>query len=215
MSEVTDKIDAYLKQYPSRTYSSGETVLFAHQQPTDIFYIVSGKVNMYDVSPKGNEVVVNVYEPGRFFPLSWAINSTPNHYFFRTEADSVFRVIPPKDIVDFILKNADVGFELLQRIYQKTDRLFERTVYLTSSTASRRLTYELIIECRRFGKRQADGSYTVAVREMDMASRSGLSRETVSREFQKLKESGYVRLEKQGIRILNFIKLQESIGVLP
>jgi CRP-like cAMP-binding protein len=215
MSDITDKIERYLNQYPRRTYASGETILFAHENPKDIFYLVSGKVNMFDVSPKGNEVVINVYEPGRFFPLSWALSHTPNKYFFKTEAPSMFRLIPPDDLMDFIFKNPDVGVELLRRIHQKADRFFERIVYLMSATAARRLTYELVVECLRFGKQQPDGSVFVAVREVDLASRSGLSRETVSREFQKLKEAGYVQLEKQGIRVFNLTQLEATVGVIP
>ena len=215
MSDIADKIAQHLNQYPRRTYASGETILFAHEDPKDIFYLVSGKVNMFDVSPKGNEVVINVYEPGRFFPLSWALNRTPNKYFFKTEAPSMFRLIPPDDLMDYLAKNPDVGVELLRRIHQKADRLFDRIVYLMSATAARRLTYELVVECRRFGKLQPDGSYMVAVREVDLAGRSGLSRETVSREFQKLKEAGFVQLQKQGIRVFKLQELEAVVGIIP
>lgn len=215
MSDITDKIEHYLNQYPRRTYASGETILFAHEDPKDVFYLVSGKVNMFDVSPKGNEIVINVYEPGRFFPLGWALNRTPNKYFFKTEAPSMFRLIPPDDLVEYVTKHPDVCLELLRRIHQKADRFFERFVYLMSATAARRLAYELTAECLRFGKQQPDGSYFVAVREIDLASRSGLSRETVSREFQKLKEAGFVQLEKQGIRVFNLEKLEATVGAIP
>lgn len=215
MSDITDKIEHYLNKYPRRTYASGETILFAHEDPKDIFYLVSGKVNMFDVSPKGNEIVINVYEPGRFFPLNWALNHTPNKYFFKTEAPSMFRLIPPEDLVEYVTKHPDVCLELLRRIHQKADRFFERFVYLMSATAARRLAYELSVECLRFGKQHPDGSYFVAVREVDLASRSGLSRETVSREFQKLKEAGFVQLEKQGIRVFNLEKLEATVGAIP
>jgi len=214
MSEITDKIESYLQSFPTQATTAGKMVLFAHEDPREIFYIVSGKVNMYDVSAKGNEVVINVYEPGRFFPLGWAVSKTSNKYFYKTEADSLFRLIPTHKLVDFISKNADVSLELLRVVHQSADRLFDRMVYLTSASAARRLTYELTVECRRFGKRQADGSYLVAVREMDLASRSGLSRETVSREFQKLKETGCVRLEKRSIRISDLAKLEATIGAV-
>jgi CRP-like cAMP-binding protein len=214
MSEITDKIESYLQSYPIRTFATGEMVLFAHEDPREIFYIVSGKVNMYDVSAKGNEVVINVYEPGRFFPLGWALNKTANKYFYKAEADSIFRLIPTQKLVEFISKNADVSLELLRVVHQSADRLFDRMVYLTSASAARRLVYELTVECRRFGKLQSDGSYVVAVREMDLASRSGLSRETVSREFQKLKESGCVRLEKRSIRVSDLAKLEAMVGAV-
>lgn len=212
MSDATQKIEQFISTYPRRTYASAETILFAHEDPKDIFYLVSGKVSMFDVSPKGNEVVVNVYEPGRFFPLCWAFNHTPNKYFLKTEAPSMFRLVPPKDLLEFIARHSDVNMELLRHSYQKIDRLYDRIAYLMSATAARRLLYELLIECQRFGKLQPDGSFIVPVREVDLAGRSGLSRETVSREFQKLKELGFVELKKQGIHIYSIERLEAAIG---
>lgn len=214
MPDTTAKINAYLQRYPTRTYATGEMVLFAHEDPSEVFYIVSGKVDMYDVSAKGSEIVINIFEPGRFFPLGWVFNGTTNPYFFRTEVDTIFKILPREDLLHFLKDNSDICIELLQHVYQKADRIFERMVYLTSASAARRLAYELTEECRRFGKRQADGSYLVTTREMDLASRAGLSRETVSREFQKLKESGCVKLEKQGIRIRDLDKLEATIGAV-
>lgn len=214
MPDATQKIEQLVSTYTRRTYASGETILFAHEDPKEIFYLVSGKVSMFDVSAKGNEVVANVYEPGRFFPLSWGLNHTPNKYFFRTEAPSMVRLIPADDLRDFINKHSDVSAELLRLAYKKIDRLYDRITYLMSATAARRLMYELLVECRRFGKQQPDGSYIVAVREVDLAGRSGLSRETVSREFQKLKELGFVELKKQGIHIYSIEQLETTIGAI-
>jgi CRP-like cAMP-binding protein len=72
--------------------------------------------------------------------------------------------------------------------------------------------YELLVECRRFGKQQAQGSYLLRTNESDLAARSGLSRETVSREMQKLKESGWVVLTNKGIEIADVAQLEKSLG---
>jgi CRP-like cAMP-binding protein len=86
--------------------------------------------------------------------------------------------------------------------------------YLMSASAERRVMYALSLECRRFGRLLADKSYLAPVREVDLAGRSGLSRETVSREFHKPKQRGWVKLEKDGIRVFNLDDLEARIGAI-
>jgi CRP-like cAMP-binding protein len=108
--------------------------------------------------------------------------------------------------------NPDVMYDLLARLYRGMDGLFGRIVHLMSGTAKSRLVYELIIECRRFGVTQADGSLLLTANEQDLAARSGLSRETVSREMGKLKHEGLVVIDAAGITIANLQLLESSLG---
>ncbi len=87
-SAVSSKIDQFFRTYPQRSYPKGQILVFAGEEPEHVFYITKGRVRQYDVSYRGEEVIVNVFKPPAFFPMSWAINKTPNKYFFKTETDT-------------------------------------------------------------------------------------------------------------------------------
>lgn len=207
--EIAEKIHQHLSRYPQRKYPKGQIIVFADESPGHVFYIAEGKVIKYDVSYRGDEVVVNVFKAPAFFPLSWAINRTPNVYFYKTDSEAVLHVIPADDAVKFLKDNPDVMYDLLSRIYRGMDGMLERMVQLMSGTAKSRLLFEVLIECRRFGKKQEDGSYKLSVSELDLANRAGMSRETVSREMAKIKKSGLVRVERNSI-IVNDLEALES-----
>lgn len=209
---VQEKIAATLGAYPKRTYPKGQILIFADENPEHIYYIVRGRVRKYDVSYRGDEVIVNIYKPPAFFPMSWAINHTPNKYFYKTEEETEMHVIPADDAVDFVKNNPDVLYDLVSRIYSGLDGMLGRIVHLMSGTAKSRLIYELIIECRRFGEQKADGSYDLGVTESDLAARSGLSRETVSREMRKLKDRGWLSVTPQQLRVNDINVLEHLLG---
>jgi CRP-like cAMP-binding protein len=212
-TDVADKIDKFFSQYSSRSYPKGQILVFADEIPEHIFYLVKGKVREYDVSYRGDEVIVNIFKPPAFFPMAWAINHTKNEYFYKTEEETELYVVPADDTVEFIKANPDVMYDLLSRIYRGMDGLLGRIVHLMSGTARSRLVYELLIECRRFGEPQGDGSYYVlSTNELDIAARSGLSRETVSREIQKIKEQGLVDIVHGGIHVTDVAKLEDLLG---
>ncbi|HSX33295.1 MAG TPA: Crp/Fnr family transcriptional regulator [Candidatus Saccharimonadales bacterium] len=211
-SDVQDKIDRFFSQYPRREYPKGQILVFADESPDHIFYIVKGRVRKYDVSYRGDEVIINVFQPPAFFPMSWAINRTPNRYFYKAETAVALHVVPADAALGFLQDNPDVAFDLLSRLYRGLEGMYGRLVHLMSGTAKSRLLHELLIESKRFGKQQPDNSYELSVTELDLAARSGLSRETVSREMKKLKASGWVTVAKDGIVVRDIASMEAALG---
>lgn len=211
-SSVNDKIHEYFSKYPQRSYPKGQILVFADESPEHIYYIQSGKVRKYGITYRGDEVIVNIFKPPAFFPMSWALNRTPNKYFYKTEAETVVHIVPADEALQFLKDNPDVTLDLLSRIYRGMDGLLGRIVHLMSGTAKSRLIYELIIEARRFGKQQKDGSYLLNVSELDLAARAGMSRETVSREMRKLKELKLISLDSQKMIVKDLAGLEKALG---
>jgi CRP/FNR family transcriptional regulator len=211
--EIREKIHAFFSQYPKRVYPKGQILIFGDESPQHVFFLAKGKVRKYDISYRGDEVIVNVFQSPAFFPMSWALNRYKNRYFYKTEEPTEVYIAPADDTVEFLRANADVTLDFLSRLYKGMEGLLGRMVHLMSGTAKSRLAYELIIECRRFGKKQPDGSVLLSANESDIAARSGLSRETVSREIHKLKAQKLVSVDHGGISILDPAALQKLHGV--
>jgi len=206
------KVDIFFSSYPERTYPKGQILVFADENPEYVFYVTSGRVRKYDVSYRGEEVIINVFKAPSFFPMSWAINRMPNKFFYKTETATTLHIVPADEAIQFVRDNPDVMFDLLSRLYKGLEGLYGRLVHLMSGTAHSRLVYELLIECRRFGQKQPDGSCTLAISEVDLAARSGLSRETVSREISKLKARNIIQLVSKTIIVQSTTDLEMLLG---
>lgn len=211
-TDLHHKIDTFFSAYPKRHYPKGHILVFADESPEHIFYITQGQVRKYDVSYRGDEVIINIFKPPSFFPMSWALNHTPNRYFYKTETEVKLHIVPADDAADFLRQNPDVTLDLLARLYHGLEGVYGRLVHLMSGTARSRLLYELIIECRRFGQKNDDGSCLLKASETDLAARSGMSRETISREVRKLKDKGWVTLDRQGMIVKDVAQLEQALG---
>lgn len=212
VEDVTTKIHQSLSRFPKRTYPKGQILVFAGENPEYIFYITKGKVRKYDVSYRGEEIVINTFRPPAFFPMSWALNHTANKYFYKTEEETELHIVPTNEARAFLDQNPDVTIDLLSRLYVGLEGMYGRMVHLMSGSARSRTIHELIIECRRFGHKQADGSYQLDASEADLAARSGMSRETISREISKLKDRGWLRLNGKRLVVLDMPALEHEIG---
>lgn len=210
-ADIAKKIDAFFAIYRLRQYHKGQVLLLNGEVPVDVFYLINGQVKVYDVTYRGDEVILNVFKPPAFFPMSLAIHKNTNPHIYEAETAIELRQAPADDVVTFIKDNPDVMFDLLSRVYRGTDGLMGRMTHLMASSAKRRLMYELLISARRFGAPAADGSCAVLLNEKELGARAGLTRETISREMAKLKNENLVTVRAKDILIHNLAVLQEKL----
>lgn len=211
-ADVTPKIEEFFGQYNLRHYSKGQILLLNGDETDYVYHLISGKVKQYDVSYRGDEVILNVFKPPAFFPMSLAINKGVNPYIYEAETDIEIRQAPANEVVEFVKANPDVLLDLLSRVYRGVDGLLGRVVHLMSSSARSRLLYELIIECRRFGKDQPAGGCVITLNEKDLGARAGLSRETVNREVSKLKKDGLIKVSHNNFLVKDVAELEHKLG---
>jgi CRP/FNR family transcriptional regulator len=210
MDEIKQKIEGFFAVYKTQKYKKGEILVRAGDDPSGVFFLKSGRVREYSISKKGEEVVVNIFKKGAFFPMSYAINKTPNLYYFEAMEDLELVKAPIDDVVEFLKKDPDILFDLLRRVYIGTDGLLSRMGYLMSGNAYERLIAELLIVGKRFGK-TSDRKLTVVTSEKELATQTGITRETVSREVKNLKSKGLISFKKRELVINDITKLEEEL----
>lgn len=208
---VTGKVAEFFGKYPLKKYAKGQILIHGGDEPEHIYYLLSGRVRQYDISYRGDEIALNIFQPPAFFPMSWAVNRAPNRYFFETLTDVELHQAPPDQVVDFIKSESDVMFDLLRRVYNGTDGMLLRLAHLMRGDAKSHLMLELMIEQHRFGEARRDGTYFIPVNENDLATRTGLSRETVSRQMHKLKAAGLVELSRGGVVLKDIKSLKKQV----
>jgi CRP/FNR family transcriptional regulator len=206
---IEEKLDNFFKIYKHQVYRKGEILVRADDNPVGIFYLKKGNVKQYTISKKGEEVIVNIFKPTAFFPMSWAINKTPNVYFFEAMNDVEVWRAPEEDVIVFIKNNSDVLYDLISRVYRGVDGVLTRMTHIMSGDAYTRLIAELLIYSKRFGK--GKNVVELHVTEKDLAAQAGMTRETVSREMKVLKDKGLVVLKTNKLILKDVLKLEDEM----
>jgi CRP-like cAMP-binding protein len=210
--EAAQKIETFFGQYRLRRYTKGQVLILNGDGTDYIYHLVKGRVKVYDVTYRGDEIILNIFKPPAFFPMSMAINKTHNPYVYEAETDIAIHQVPADEAVVFVRSNPDVLYDLLSRVYRGIDGLLGRMAHFIGGSAKSRVLYELLVECRRFGQRQSDGSSMVELKEADLAARAGLTRETISREMRKLERQGEVQVTRKGILVRNIEAIENKLG---
>ncbi len=207
---IHEKTEHFFSKGIIKFYRPHETIIFAGEEPTGVMFIEKGIVEQYDTTSEGNKLTVNMFKPGAFFPMSWAITKATNTYFFAAFNDVTIKLIEAEDAVEFLHQNSDVMCDLLKRVYIGASAIQNRLVLAASGVASERLAFELLTEAYRFGQMIDDSHAIIKVKQVSLAERSGLARETIGRELHKLADDGLVERTKLGL-IVSLDKLRARL----
>ena len=212
-SSIAENIDNFFRQFKKQTFRKGEIIIRADDDPSGIYYITEGVVKKYAISHKGEELIVNLFKPHAFFPMSWAMNKSPNTFFYEAMTDVTVWKAPGDEVIKFIKNNPDILYDLMQRVYRGTDGMLMRMVYLMSGSAYTRLITELLIVARRFGTMdEKTQSVEARITEKDLGAQAGMTRETVSREMKRLKDQGLLEFDHGKVTIFNLTKLEQQLS---
>ena len=140
MGQIKQQVEEFFADYPAKRLDKGQSLWRPGDTVDKVHYLVEGSVIQYDISSAGNTVIVNVFKPGAFFPMSNVLNDVPTDYFFEAAAKSTFKVAPAADVVDFMKAKPEVTFDLLTRVYSGVDGLLGRMTQLMGGTATRELS---------------------------------------------------------------------------
>lgn len=208
-NKINQKNEDFFNQFKLQKYKKGELLIRADEDPLGIFYLKEGLVREYVITEKGEELVINVFKANSFFPMSWAINGTKNDYFFEAMNPVEAWRAPREDVITFIKNNPDILYDLVSRVFKGVDGVLARMIYLMSANARTRLIAELIIYAKRFAKKE--NRIELMISEREVATFTGMTRETVSREMRKLKEEGFIINYRNKLIITDIRKLENLI----
>lgn len=193
-TDKTKEFEKFYKQFQIRNYKKSEMLIRADDDPQGIFYLKKGYVRQYTISKAGYELTLHILRPISYFPMVWAVNGTPNVYYFEALTPVEVGRASRDQVVNFIKDKPTIIFELMSELLEDYAESLKRIEHLVFSDAYRRVISILLYIAKHFGEENSKG-IIVAHRftQQDIATLVGVARETASNEMVKLEKKGLVK----------------------
>ena len=209
---VVRKIDDFFASYPTIVYKRGETILRAEDSPLGVYYLKSGYVHQYIISPSGETFMVHIFKPGSFFPLMWVVNDTSNIFHYDAMLTSHI-VRAPKDVfVAFLKDHPDVLYFATQRLAAGLSGLVNRVGQLVLDDAYTKTILLLLYYADNFGEKTQEGLLIrLPLAHREIASWIGTTRETASLQVETLVKKGLLVTKGRLLIVRDAALLQREI----
>ena len=212
MEPKVKEFETFYKQFAIRDYKKGEMLIRADDDPQGIFCLTKGYVRQYTISKSGSELSLHILKPISYFPMVWAINGTPNVYFFEALTPVEVGRAPRDQVVNFIKDKPVIIFELMSELLEDYAESLTRVEHLVFSDAYRRVISVLLYIAKHFGKENGKGIIVNhRFTQQDIATLVGVARETASNEMMKLEKKGLVKYINHSILFDDIKKLDMEL----
>ena len=209
----TKEFETFYKQFVTREYKKGEMLIRADDDPQGIFCLTKGYVRQYTISKLGFELTLHILKPISYFPMVWAINGTPNLYYFEALTPVEVGRAPRDQVVNFIKDKPTVIFALMSELLEDYAETLTRVEHLVFSDAYRRVISVLLYIAKHFGEEQGTGVIVhYRFTQQDIATLVGVARETASNEIVKLEKKGLIKNIDHSILIESIKNLETELA---
>jgi len=181
--------------------------IFAEGDKAEAFYFVAtGAVRLYRLSPKGDEKVIEIIMAGSTF--AEAVVFLGGHYPLYAAAltDTKLIEIPTSDFVRTLKANGAMALRMLASISIRLHQLINDVQALTLETAGQRVAGYILDQCPA-GAQSVD--VHMVVHKNVIASRLGVKAETFSRVLATLRGLGLISVAGNDIHVADRAGLEK------
>lgn len=196
-----------LKRAPKGTY------LFRWGQPVEGFFIVhSGAVNIHRITQSGREQVIRVFYPGETFGEMFVARDGSYPASARTIEDSQVIMAPAAFFRQEIHRNPDFALRIVASMGTHLRYLIDTIDGLKLQQAESRVIHWLLRQVETLPTEDgARPTLTLPLAKNLLASQLGITSETLSRVFARLRSEGFIEIEGKQIQFLDLSSLRDSL----
>ncbi len=192
-----------------RELKSGEQLFAYGSAPNAMFGLLSGSVRVSVTSRSGNEFVLSLLEPGHWFGEVSLFDELPRAYEARAASDSTIAILPAAAFKEIIEKHPEVHLTLTRLICHRL-RLaltwIDDAVLMPMSTRLAKHIFVLLQSGSASGTQRV-----IPLTQEDLASKLGVSRQSVSRLLKLWEKDGVVSVDYGRITVLDMAALERLI----
>jgi len=183
----------------TRSVRKGQ-MIFAPCQAAEQFYVVlSGRVKIFKLSPRGDEQILHLYGPGETFGEAAMLAGIDFPAHAEAVEASRLLLVPRRVLRDAMAANADLAMGMLAGLSGKL-REFNRLIEdLSLKEVPARLARVLL----EMGETAGSDAFTLPATKRQLAAQIGTVAETLSRALRKLKSDGLIDVQGSKIRLLD------------
>ena len=195
-----------------REKKSGEA-LFSQGEPADrFFWLRTGLLKLYRLSPSGEEKIIEIIRPGQTFAEAIMFAGKPNHYHVGAQFIEHGEVwcFSNQDFKEILGHSVETCFRLMTSMSQRLHKHINEIDRLTLQTATDRVINYLLQNRLEHGD---SNEVRLLTSKQTLAAHLSIKPETLSRTLGKLTREGLIKTDGHTIRLLDLKALHSRVAL--
>jgi len=208
----TPSLNRFFEQFTPFALKADDILITSHTVTPQVFYLTSGIVKQIATTQKGQDLTLNLFKPGSFFPLMNGLLDVPNSYAFVCVTECVGFKAPLSKVKEYLQSDPMVAYSVMLRLLSGLHGMLQKTEKLMQGDALSLLIQTLLTLGERFPDSDNESTIKITLTHQQLAELTGLSRETVTRELSHLRQEKLIEISQHRIRLLDMEALRSKVS---
>lgn len=197
--------------YPYRTYNPGERILFQDEAVTQTIIVNSGILKVYLSDPDGKERTISYL---RFHKNNYGLFGVAHGSPLNVSAivETKVQIVPEAKFLEFLDHHPETSRFLVRYFINIVNMLTDQNIWLKVGTSLKKVAAALYYIAQAIGEEdQQQFTFPFKVTHQEIASLTGLSRETVCADIQQMRQKKIISFSEHSFTIRKaeeFLKLR-------
>ena len=195
-----------------RSYAKGAVIFAQGDEGDALFGVAAGRVRISASGAGGQEVFLNIMEPGDTFGEIAVMDGLPRTAGATALDHATVICIKRPDFLQLLEREPQLAIHLLKLLCERlrwTSELVEESAFLAGPA---RLAKRLMILASLHGRSTAIGCLELSISQAELARFLGISRQIVNQHLSEWRKNGWVDLGRSQIVIRNAEALRRMVS---
>jgi len=190
-----------LEEITDQEYPHNQMLYTAGEQVENVYILKAGEVTLFKSTPDGKKIILDILKPGSIFG-NIGFSPEEGHYA-EVSQKSYICTLPQDFLVKLMRKKPEIALRTLQVLSKRISQYESQLRFLSMLSARERIMSAI----RLFDTKEERSILPAILRiptkmtHEKLANATGLTRETVTKQLQKLENEGLVSSERKHISL--------------
>jgi CRP/FNR family transcriptional regulator len=215
MKEETKKnLVDFFSKYPLKKYKKGQIVVESNENFKGVYFVKSGYLRVYDVRAEEKESGIQLFNPWFYLSLISAKTGLKSRHFIETMSPVEAWMAPVEEFKKFLKDNPKLDEEINKQVMENFLDLTTFVSQLISGNAYLKVAGLIYSLAREYGVAKGkEVSIKVKITHKQIATLTGLTRETVTLQMLKLEKNKVIDNDKRQIVVMDIKELKKLLEV--
>ncbi|MCF6271493.1 MAG: Crp/Fnr family transcriptional regulator [Melioribacteraceae bacterium] len=194
-----------------KSYQKDQPILLEEDSGNALFVILSGKVKVSRSSNDGREVILTILGESDFFGEMAILDGLARSANVIAIEESDVFLLQRNDFLQLLQDHPEISIVLLQELTSRLRNADMKIKALSLKDAEGKVA-TVLLQIAEYSGKIKNGVVEIDKLpiQQDLANMAGTSRETISRTLHSFAKRGFVELDGNKLRIVNFEEFKES-----
>ncbi len=200
-----DQVEALMDSMPTDEIAKGTVIYGNGKDPEVLFFLESGKIELYRESPWGRRLTLAIIEPGSFFGEMSLIGQRLVGTCAVALDDSEVCALSREDVRTLVTHHPEVGLRLIEALAERLQQTRDSLENIAFNDVTGRVANLLL-------QMADDDDVVKGYSHQELASMVGCLRESFTSTLDKFKASDAVQVGRKRIEIVDRSQIEEIVG---